>query len=208
MDRRKIEWDKFPKYLLYPLVPLLLVIHRIFRKRKAFYILSLCDDNSKILDVGYDDGTIAKMLIDSNPSLEIVGVDVVGMKKSKIPGKIYDGKHIPYPDNYFDIVMIIDVLHHLKNIYPLLQEMRRVTKKYIIIKDHLISHPFDRIFLTVPDYVGYLFINLSSIRNYLSWEEWQNIFKKLKLRLVERIGKFSFGFGMNEKRNFIVKLEK
>lgn len=202
-----MKWNRIQKYLLYPFVPLFIVIQMVFARRKASYISSLCIDNSKILDVGCGDGSIAEMIMELNPSIRIVGVEVKKIKKSKIPHRVYDGRYIPYPASCFEIVMIIDVLHHLTDMYALLEEAKRVTKRYIIIKDHIASSILDRVLLAIPDYVAHLFIDVSRRGNYLCWEEWEGIFRRLKLREERRIEKFSLGFGMNEKRNFIVRLE-
>ena len=62
------------------LSPLKLFFDKIFspvyKKRLAKTIAFLCDDNSYILDFGCDDGSTAKMIMEFNPTLKIVGVDV------------------------------------------------------------------------------------------------------------------------------------
>ena len=63
-----------------------------YKAALARYIASLCEDNSEILDVGCDDGSVASMIMELNPSLKIVGIDVQSTRPPKIPRKIYDGK--------------------------------------------------------------------------------------------------------------------
>lgn len=44
------------------------------------------------------------------------------------PVLAYDGRHIPFPDQTFDIVFSSNVLEHVTELEPLLAEMRRVLK--------------------------------------------------------------------------------
>ncbi len=113
------------------------VFNPIYKSKLAENIAVLCKDDSIILDVGCDDGSVASMIMELNSSLEIIGIDVQTDRVAKIPRTMYNGEKMPYPDNSFDIVMALDVLHHTKNIPLLLEEMRRVSRRYIIIKDHM-----------------------------------------------------------------------
>lgn len=48
---------------------------------------------------------------------------------------VYNGVDILYSDKFFDLLTIYNVLHHVENIAPLIQEICRVCKKYVFIKD-------------------------------------------------------------------------
>lgn len=105
----------------------------------------------KILDIGteyesYLDSLADELKIDKH---NVLGLNVEGnhykdsdVGKDRI--KVYDGFNIPYPDESFDIVTCIMVLHHIKgknNIKKLLREIVRVIKKggYFVVKDHNIK---------------------------------------------------------------------
>jgi len=47
--------------------------------------------------------------------------------------QIYDGYNIPYPDNYFDVIVSVDVLEHVHDYHHLLKEMMRVVSKGVFI---------------------------------------------------------------------------
>ena len=48
----------------------------------------------------------------------------------------FDGRHIPFSNQEFDVALLCDVLHHdLNNAEQLLSEAARVAR-FIIIKDH------------------------------------------------------------------------
>lgn len=180
----------------------------VYKKRLAKYITSLCDNNSDILDVGCDDGSVAKMIMEYNPSLKIVGIDIQSNRPSKISRRIYDGKKIPYPSNSFDVVIALDVLHHTKDILPLLREIKRVSKKYIIIKDHLVYSIFSKLLVSFTDYISNVHRGIKCNFNFPSLQKWNYYFNKLHLIKIERSKNLNFGFGINERYNPIFKLKK
>lgn len=184
------------------------IIIPTYKKRLARYITSLCENNSKILDVGCDDGSVAKNIMDSNSSLKIIGIDIQSNSPSKIPRKMYNGKKIPYPSNSFDIVLVIDVLHHTKNILPLLKEIKRVSKKYIIIKDHMVYSKFSKGLISFTDYISNAPYGIKCPFNFPSPQRWNYYFNKLNLRMIEKPKNLNFVFGINERYNPIFKLEK
>lgn len=48
--------------------------------------------------------------------------------RSQISLELIDAKAMPYPDNYFDMVISNSIIHHLPDPLPFLQEIRRVLK--------------------------------------------------------------------------------
>ena len=178
----------------------------VYKRSLARYVSSLCDNGSKILDVGCDDGTMARRVMDFNSSLSVVGVDVQANRPSKIERVVYHGKKLPFPDNSFDIVMALDVLHHVEDNEALLREMKRVANKYIIIKDHLYHSTFSKVIISVVDYCLNLPYGIKCAFNYLSMNEWMALFDRLDLKVIEMPKRLSFGFGLSEKYNPIFKL--
>lgn len=92
--------------------------------------------NKHILDVGQEDNYYSS-LFDNMVGINVdLTMNYTGDKKGII---IYDGLHIPYGDNVFDVVVIHMVLHHvIHNYFELLIDIYRVLKKggYFIIEDH------------------------------------------------------------------------
>lgn len=154
-----------------------------YKKGLANLISPLCADNSRILDVGCDDGVLSYMLIKKNHSLAIEGVDIQSHRSAKIPRKIYDGKKIPYKDKQFDIIMAVDVLHHTRDIGSLLKEMKRVTKKYVLIKDQVCNDPLAFLILAFSDWLTNAPFGVKCAYNYPSWNKWENYFNQLGLRV-------------------------
>lgn len=160
-----------------------LTFDKTYKKELADLISPLCADNSHILDVGCDDGLLSQMLIMNNHSLTIKGIDIQDNRPAKIPRKIYDGKKIPYQDKQFDITMAVDVLHHTRDIGSLLKEMKRVTRKYIIIKDQVSEDPLSFLLLSFMDWFTNAPFGIKCAYNYPSLHKWHDYFKKLDLRV-------------------------
>ena len=78
----------------------------------SVHIAELIAPKSTVLDVGCGDGLLSRILSDQRPDLAISGVDVLVRPETKIPVVPFDGHSIPFPDNSFDVVMFVDVLHH------------------------------------------------------------------------------------------------
>src|SRR5438876_1100077 len=108
-------------------------------------------DGDSILDVGCGNGKIASLMRSRNGSLTFKGIDVVPRPSCAIPCELYDGHKIPFPDDSFDAVMLIDVLHHTNDPAVVLRECRRVVRNYILIKDHYSKSKMDRWKLTFMD---------------------------------------------------------
>jgi ubiquinone/menaquinone biosynthesis C-methylase UbiE len=86
--------------------------------------------------------------------------------------------------------MTIDVLHHTDDPIKVLKEMKRVSKRYILIKDHTANHSFDRFILKFMDYVGNRLYGVALPYNYLSNKAWLNAFKQTRLEVIKKTKRF------------------
>jgi ubiquinone/menaquinone biosynthesis C-methylase UbiE len=179
-----------------------------YKTKTAKYVSELCDDKSYILDLGCNDGRMASYIISNNPSLKIEGVDIQDNLDCQIKRTKYDGKNIPFPDNYFDIVIAIDMLHHTNDISSIIKEMSRVSKKYIIIKDVAVYSIFSHIFISIADYLSNFNYGIKCTYNFPKIDDWNKFFYENNLKIVEQPKKIYFGYGLNERYNPIFKLIK
>ncbi len=113
-----------------------------------------------------------------------------GLELSPRPGCLiacdaYDGITIPWADSSFDCCMFIDVLHHTDDIAAVLAEARRVSRRHILIKDHLCENRFDRALLALMDWVGNRPHRVKLTYNYLGRAAWEDLFEKLGLHIEE-----------------------
>lgn len=194
--------------LTFPVRLLLEALSPAYKRQLAKQLSSLCEDGARVLDVGCNDGHVAALMLGCKPSLKIVGVDVQAERSAMIERRVYDGKRLPFPDDSFDVAMANDVLHHTTGMESLLKEMMRVTKRYIIIKDHQKHGFFSRLGLSLCDYLGNAPYGIPCVFNYKSLDEWKQLFSKLNLKLVSGPERLKFGFGLFQQHNPIFKLEK
>ena len=131
------------------------------------------------LDVGCGDGTLALLIQESCPDVSFEGVDVLERPNVSIPFTSYDGSRLPFDDNKFDWIIIVDVLHHTDDPLNVLSECLRVCKRMVIIKDHVYRNIFQRALLIFMDWVGNRGHEVRLPYNYLKREEWRSIFSEL-----------------------------
>jgi len=155
-------------------------------------------DVTSILDYGCGDGYLAKGISITHPTVRFKGLDVVSFEDKHITTTIYDGEHIPFPNNSFDLVMVADVLHHTENIGEELIKISRLSKKYIVIKDHLCESWWDALVLRVMDWVGNKSYGVSLPYNYIGAKQWNVLFQSCGLFPLTTVNKVSlYPFPLN-----------
>lgn len=141
----------------------------------------LMPQGASLLDVGCGDGTIGRLIGRRRPDLTVAGIDVLIRPQTAIPVQPFDGKTIPHPDDSFDIVMFVDVLHHTDDPLGLLKEAARVARKAVVLKDHTCEGPFARETLRLMDWVGNARHGVSLPYNYWPRARWQQAFRSVNL---------------------------
>ena len=99
---------------------------------------------SKILDIGCGKGFLLYDFLKVIPDAEIYGIDsssyALANSKEQIQDRLQLGsaKELPWPDDYFDLVISINTLHclHVQELDLALREMERVGKshKYLCVE--------------------------------------------------------------------------
>lgn len=149
------------------------------------HLTQLIPRDSRILDIGCGDGLIDRMLFAERPDLTIEGMDIVIRPQLMSPVSRFDGRHIPRPEDSFDVVLFLDVLHHTIDPLILLKEAQRVSRKHIIIKDHNIDGFAASQILRFMDWVGNAPHGISLPYNYWPQERWLLTFANLGLTVCE-----------------------
>ena len=103
-------------------------------RRNAKYLLPHILESERIIDIGSGSGMIAKVISERIP-VDFILVDVIDWNITDFPLVLFDGEHIPFPGNAFDVALLIDVLHHSEKEKQLLKEALRVAKKVIIVEE-------------------------------------------------------------------------
>ncbi len=172
----------------------------------------LLPSGSKVLDVGSGDGQIAALVLERRPDLRLRGIDVLARPDASIETLLYDGRTIPFPERAFDIVMLVDVLHHAEDCEALLAEAARVASSYILIKDHHRAGFAAEATLRLMDWVGNRGHGVAMRYRYLSEAEWTELFRRLDVRVETirtRLGLYPppFSWVFDRSLHFIARLE-
>jgi ubiquinone/menaquinone biosynthesis C-methylase UbiE len=131
-----------------------------FAERKIREISNLIDNKSeslRILDLGCGDGLCAFFLQNYFPSSYIHGLDISNnsiqkaqqRKLSKTRFSTYDGQTIPYENEYFNIILLANMLHHVAdtgNQILILSQCYRTLKKNgtLFVFEHNPFNPMTR----------------------------------------------------------------
>lgn len=106
-----------------------------FRLRQSLQAIKGLGSGSKILEVGSGLGQFIREVKAVQSELDCYGCDisahVIDLAKKNNDGVIYDlseEKKLPYADNFFDAVLIFDVLEHVLDPESILAETKRVLK--------------------------------------------------------------------------------
>lgn len=156
----------------------------IFDRRRnvlARRLAALLPSGSRLLDVGCGDGSLGALLGSLVPGLHVEGVEVHARPDCAVPFQLFDGQHLPFPDNSFDLCLFVDVLHHSPAPVVILQDACRVSRKFVLVKDHLSESHFDYWTLRLMDWVGNAPHGVSLPYNYLSRAQWDEAFRQSSL---------------------------
>ena len=142
---------------------------------KDFYHL---DDNSKILDIGCAKGFMMHDLSLLIPGAEIKGVDVSNYAKENAIESMQDNivvanaNNLPFPDDYFDLVIAINTLHNLPLIdcKQAFREINRVTKNNSFVMNDA--------WRDAKGKQSMLNWNLTAL-TYMSCDDWEELFKEV-----------------------------
>jgi len=139
-------------------------------------LTSYLRDSKNVLDLGSSDGRLAvkiqKKLAVQGKSIQFMGCDIHVQPKTCIPIIQYDGYRLPFADNTFDCVLIVDVLHHTDNPLRVLQEAKRVSSRYVLIKDHYWNSSKDFSRLKFADYIGNKPYGIQLPYRFLTRNDW------------------------------------
>ncbi len=90
-----------------------------------------------IVDVGAGTGLFTDLVPDTNVytavDLDAERLERLSERFPRAATVVGDARFLPFPDASFDFAMCLAVAHHLPEINPLLTELRRVTRKHVLL---------------------------------------------------------------------------
>lgn len=108
-------------------------LHRQEQENKIRLILENVDLHGKVLDVGCGTGLFLEKIQDI---CEAYGVDpsqgMLDKIRTKANVRKAPAEELPFPDNYFDLVVSITAVHNFDDIEKGLKEMRRVARSKVV----------------------------------------------------------------------------
>ena len=147
-------------------------------------VAALIPSKARVLDVGSGDGLIACTIQTLRPDVTMEGVDVLIRPRTHIPVSQFDGQELPFPDDAFDVVMFIDVLHHTADPTVLLREAGRVAREAVLIKDHTRNGVLAGQTLLFMDRVGNERHGVAVPANYWPEQRWRDTFSELRMEIT------------------------
>lgn len=135
-----------------------------------------------ILDLGSGTCNVAELLI--RRGFKVTMVDIAD--QSFVPGLhpiLYDGQNLPFRTDAFDVVILVDVLHHAGEPLAVLSEARRAARR-LIVMETIYHNRFQWILTLLMDMLcNFEFLDHSM--NHASDAHWKETFRAVKLRLEE-----------------------
>jgi SAM-dependent methyltransferase len=90
----------------------------------------------KVLDVGCGVGALGRSLIAAGYGwfgVEVDAADSAELERLGLPHRLVDGRTLPFESGSFDASIAIEVLEHIADPAPFLEEIRRVTRTRLIV---------------------------------------------------------------------------
>lgn len=186
-------------------------------KYKAQHIIDVCKGHSfkKVLEVGAGDGSILKYLSDQNfapeyHAVEISESGVERIKSRKIDNlksvQVFDGYHLPFADNSFDLIILSHVLEHVEHERLLLRELKRVAEYCVIEVPRDYKVGVDK---KIKHFLAYGHINMytpTSLR-YLLLTEGFDIVADLTSMIEPEVTKFNTYINQKKPKSLVTDLK-
>jgi len=135
-----------------------------------------------VLEFGAGTCNVAELLTEKGFILTIVDIKDLSFVPSLQP-IIYDGRKLPFLDATFDVVTLLDVLHHTKYPDRLLNEAKRVSNR-VIVMESVYTYALQKLLFLVVDSL----LNMEFMGhpwNYRMDKEWRSLFTQLGFGIIK-----------------------
>jgi ubiquinone/menaquinone biosynthesis C-methylase UbiE len=140
---------------------------------------------ASLLDVGCGSGQLTNEIARKIGAGHVVGVDVQPRPTSFLDVRFYDGAILPFEDQSFEVVTIIDVLHHCEAAGGILAECIRVAQRAVVVKDHFSFGPISHAVLHFMDRFGNAQDAIPVYGRYFTPSQWVTLVEQAGARISE-----------------------
>lgn len=186
-------------------------------KYKAQNIVDVCKGKQfvKVLEVGAGDGSILYYLDQWKfaPELYAIEISESGVShiksrnlKSVKSAQAFDGYHIPFEDQAFDLVILVHVLEHVEYERMLLRELKRVSKFQVIEVPRDYRFGVDK---RINHFLAYGHLNVytpSSLRYLLRSEGFEVLADKTSM-IVPEVTRFNTFINQKKQQSFLANFK-
>lgn len=144
-------------------------------------VLPYLNKSDLILDIGPASCTVTEALIDQELNVFPLDVENYSIVDTVLP-TLYDGYRTPFKDSQFDTSLILFVLHHTPDPIKVLTEVKRVSRKILILEDIVTSPAHKSLTGALDSLMNLEFYDQPHTNK--SDEEWRSIFNDLGLKLT------------------------
>jgi ubiquinone/menaquinone biosynthesis C-methylase UbiE len=138
------------------------------------------DRGARVLDVGCGFGGLGRALMDfSNDAFRVEGAETAPRGGELIPVTACGRASLPWPDRTFEAVILADVLHHDPQPESLLKESVRVSKKLVIVKDHLRGGLLAQQRISLLDWAANAGYEVPCLYKYNDIRQWRDLIGSL-----------------------------
>ena len=129
------------------------------------------------LDVGAGDGWMARSLMAAGLLAKCTPVDVTRRKHVVLEPLLYDGERLPFDDLSIELCYAVDAVHHAADPLRMLRDMARVSRRFIILKDHLYESAAGAWVLRILDEIGNRRFSIGSPGHYQRGFAWFDVLR-------------------------------
>jgi hypothetical protein len=191
---------------------------KLLEKKVFFHLKKLKIKNINLLDFGCGSLKFTKELIKKKIVKKSICVDTYDYSLDSNNSikylKLNVWNKIKYQKNHFDVVILIDVLHHvgIDESKKLLKKLSYISK-YVLVKEHFEHGYFSRQLLRLADFYGNYAQGVNVPNIYFDDQSWKKLVKKTNLKqlCLERNvqqHKGLFNMIISPKHHFVSVLQK
>ncbi len=107
-------------------------------------------DSLMVLDLGAGEGYVGERIWKSMDA-RVTACDVIDLNRSSIPLVLFDGRHLPWENARFDVVVLYFVLHHAADQEIVVREALRTAKGRVIVVEAVYENDISRRLMRFAD---------------------------------------------------------